>query len=272
MKTRKEIICANIISPIHYMPELVPKNKLTVVIREPEKLSPNPRCFIIYGDKILREMTTEEARFILHREDIRILRYDGNMNLSIEEEILCDRYAVNKMGQPYLFKIQTAIMVMKRMLDNGDENDPTLLVRLDAMKELASEELPSGSPMNQWISSTNNIILDLKDSEILCSDNISDGYHTFGDLYHHRAMLFASICHMCPKDIAWKSLKHNDDTMFDGMFIVGVTTPRGEATYHYNIEPYWDQFHVREIDVAPEWDGHTPGEAIGRIYDMCKTF
>lgn len=92
----------------------------------------------------------------------------------------------------------------------------------------------------------------------------SDGYHTFNELYHHRAVLFSVICNE-HHDIAWKSKKHHDGTMYDGMFIVGVDTPEGQATYHYDIDPYWNLFRVKELELAPEWDGHTPGEAIRRI-------
>jgi hypothetical protein len=53
--------------------------------------------------------------------------------------------------------------------------------------------------------------------------------------------------------------------MYDGMFIVGIDTPKGQATYHYDIDPYWDMFDVKELDKAPEWDGHTPDQAIERI-------
>lgn len=98
-------------------------------------------------------------------------------------------------------------------------------------------------------------------------DNIgefSDGYHTFNELYHHRAVLFSVICNMFPEK-AWKSKLHDTGDMFDGMFIVGIETEQGQATYHYDIEPYWDMFKVKELDKAPKWDGHTPSDAIRRI-------
>lgn len=94
--------------------------------------------------------------------------------------------------------------------------------------------------------------------------DFSDGYHTFNELYHHRAMLFSVICHTMPER-AWKSKQHHDGTMYDGMFIVGIDTPEGQATYHYDVEPYWDMFDVRELDRAPVFDGHTPDIAIRRI-------
>ena len=94
--------------------------------------------------------------------------------------------------------------------------------------------------------------------------NTSDGYHTFNELYHHRAVLFSVIVRD-HRELAWKSMRHHDGTMYDGMFIVGIETPEGQATYHYDIDPYWDMFNCKELDQAPEWDGHTPSEAIERI-------
>jgi hypothetical protein len=94
--------------------------------------------------------------------------------------------------------------------------------------------------------------------------NLSDGYHTFNELYHHRAILFSVICNSMP-DKAWKSKLHDTGDMFEGMFIVGIETPEGQATYHYDIEPYWDMFKVKELEKAPKWDGHTPQVAIDRI-------
>ena len=104
------------------------------------------------------------------------------------------------------------------------------------------------------------------------ADNIgafSDGYHTFNELYHHRAILFSVICNKF-KNLAWKSKLHSDETMYDDMFIVGINTPQGPATYHYNIEPYWDLFDCKELPKAPEWDGHTPDDAIKRIYSLIE--
>ena len=93
---------------------------------------------------------------------------------------------------------------------------------------------------------------------------VSDGFHTFDELYHHRAILFSVICNQ-NKNISWKSMKHDTGDMYEGMFIVGIETPQGQATYHYDVEPYWNMFHVNELEKAPKWDGHTPKDAIYRI-------
>lgn len=108
-----------------------------------------------------------------------------------------------------------------------------------------------------------------KDKKLIRTKDISDGYHTFGELYHHRAVLFSIICNTY-KDKAWKSKLHDDGTMFgedDEMFIVGVEAPEGQYTYHYHIEPYWDMFNVRELDYAPKYDGHKPSD-ITRLFGL----
>lgn len=100
--------------------------------------------------------------------------------------------------------------------------------------------------------------------------DLSDGYHTFNELYHHRAILFSVICSLFPER-AWKSKLHDTGDMFEGMFIVGINTDLGQATYHYKIDPYWDMFEVTELEKAPTWDGHTPAEAIARIATLHMT-
>ena len=96
-------------------------------------------------------------------------------------------------------------------------------------------------------------------------EELSDGYHTFEELYHHRAVLFSVICNSYP-DKSWKSKLHHDNTMFDNMFIVGVTTPQGDYSYHYHMK-YWDMYNVKELPNAPVWDGHKPSD-IGRLNDL----
>lgn len=100
----------------------------------------------------------------------------------------------------------------------------------------------------------------------LYKGSVSDGYHTFDELYHHRAILFSVICDLYP-ELAWKSKQHDDPNfpMYPGMFICGIETPGGQATYHYDIDPYWDIFNVKELERAPKYDGHTPEDAINRI-------
>lgn len=111
------------------------------------------------------------------------------------------------------------------------------------------------------------LVAALRRAEI--SGDTSDGYHTFNELYDHRAKLFSVIVRNYP-ELCWKSKKHHDGTMYGGMFIVGINTAEGQASYHYDIDPYWPIFDCQELDRAPEWDGHTPQQAIDRIANLGK--
>lgn len=101
--------------------------------------------------------------------------------------------------------------------------------------------------------------------EKIKTGELSDGYHTFNELYYHRAVLFSVICNS-HKDIAWKSKKHHDGTMYNGMFIVGIDTPQGQYSYHYDMN-IWSMFDVKELEYAPKWDGHKPSD-IDRLLSL----
>ena len=111
----------------------------------------------------------------------------------------------------------------------------------------------------------NKMIVDAKETG-WSSKGISDKWHTFDELYFHRMILFLSI-QLAHKDKSWKSKQHHDGTMFDDSFIVGIDTPDGQYSYHYDLE-YWDMFkEIVELDKAPEYDGHTPKD-IGRLLSL----
>lgn len=105
--------------------------------------------------------------------------------------------------------------------------------------------------------------------ENISTKNISDGYHTFGELYEHRIVLFSALCNAY-KGISWKSKKHFDDEldpMFEDSFIAGINTPEGPATYHIKLK-YWEMFDIPEIEHAPRYDGYTPDEVLRRIKSL----
>ena len=87
--------------------------------------------------------------------------------------------------------------------------------------------------------------------------DLSDGFHTFNQLYYQRMMLFAVIVRQ-NKDKAWKSFRHEDGELCfgGGWFIVGVDTPEGSYTYHYEAK-YFDLFDCDILDYGKHWDGHT---------------
>lgn len=98
---------------------------------------------------------------------------------------------------------------------------------------------------------------------------VSDGFHTFNSLYHQRLILFAALVMAFP-DKAWKSHKHHDGKVpfGGGWFIVGLNTPEGQYTYHYE-DKDWGLFQCQEIEKAPEWDGHTDKD-VTRLLSLFK--
>lgn len=119
--------------------------------------------------------------------------------------------------------------------------------------------------------SINDVIVTMKDQNILDTKKVSDKWHTFGQLYMQRTLLFSIICNQ-NKDIAWKSKKHFDeenDPMFNGDFAVGLNTPNGPACYHCKLE-HWDLFDVKEIERAPKYDGYSQEEALSRFMSIVK--
>lgn len=103
------------------------------------------------------------------------------------------------------------------------------------------------------------------------TDNISDGHHTFGELYDHRRALTAALTTAYP-DKSWRSRAHHpdDNPMFDGgYFVVGMNLPTGQISYHYKLT-HWDDFDgVPELPHAPKYDGHTPQDTVDRLLEWC---
>lgn len=95
------------------------------------------------------------------------------------------------------------------------------------------------------------------------TEDTSDGWHTFKELYHHRALLFSVIVSNY-RDLCWKSKRHHDGKLLDWNFIVGIDTPWGQASYHYGMD-YWDLFDCKVLERAPYYDGYSANESVTRI-------
>ena len=98
--------------------------------------------------------------------------------------------------------------------------------------------------------------------------DVSDGFHTFNGLYEQRMILFAALV-KAYKDKAWKSYRHEDGEYCfgGGWFIVGIDTPEGSYTYHYE-NKYWDMFDCVDLPRAKHWDGHTEADAETRLMSL----
>lgn len=104
------------------------------------------------------------------------------------------------------------------------------------------------------------------------TNNISDGYHTFEQLYSHRIELFMALCRNIQRNgdsLVWRSRMHSDGSAYDGWFILGIgVIPGTQLSYHLP-ESKWDECDFAAIlDKAPEWDGHTSDDVLERLKQL----
>lgn len=107
---------------------------------------------------------------------------------------------------------------------------------------------------------------------------ISDGYHTFGELYEHRIELWVQYCRLMVAmgttlqarayiDVeVWRSKLHSDGSSFDGWFVLGIGKDAGDQmTYHLPMK-HWERCEFAEtLERAPEFDGHTSADVLKRL-------
>lgn len=98
---------------------------------------------------------------------------------------------------------------------------------------------------------------------------ISDGYHTFEELYEFRKVYNAVLFNEWYSRGVYsvhKSKKHGDgeECFGGGWFIVMATTPDGQISNHYEMKD-WELFECEEREMADVWDGHTSQDVIDRL-------
>ena len=102
------------------------------------------------------------------------------------------------------------------------------------------------------------------------TENLSDGYHTFKELYEFRKVYNAALFNEWARQNKYethKSLRHYDNELCfgGGWFIVVAILPTGQISNHYEIKD-WDLFQIPEVDKALyEFDGHTGQDVIERL-------
>lgn len=118
--------------------------------------------------------------------------------------------------------------------------------------------------------------------------NLSDGYHTFEELYEFRKMYNAALFNEWgkennnkidytkegftdpPKYNVHKSWKHHDGELCfgGGWFIVSAMLSTGQISNHYPAED-WDLFRIPEVEKALfSFDGHTGKDVLERLKNL----
>ena len=99
---------------------------------------------------------------------------------------------------------------------------------------------------------------------------VSDGYHTFNELYEYRMLYNAALFNEFAKQELYdvhKSRKHSDGEYPFGdsnWFIVMAELPTGQISNHYEMKD-WDKFQIPEKPLANKWDGHSPRDVADRL-------
>ena len=95
---------------------------------------------------------------------------------------------------------------------------------------------------------------------------VSDGFHTFTELYEHRCLLWIAVCRLAPAGSCWRSNFHSDGTAFPGWFLLGLhSSPGRQMTYHLPIAEWQLCDFATTLHRAPEFDGHTPDDVAWRV-------
>jgi len=111
--------------------------------------------------------------------------------------------------------------------------------------------------------------------EAVNSGDISDGYHTFNELYEFRKMYNAALFNEWAAQDKYdvhKSIRHyeGEECFGGGWFIVVAILPDGQISNHYKLND-WNLFKVKSFDKALHpYDGHTGEDVLNRLANVCE--
>lgn len=107
------------------------------------------------------------------------------------------------------------------------------------------------------------IINNLIRKEQVDTNIISDGYHTFGELYAHRIELFITLARIIETRSLIEVWRFKDDKEW---FILGISKASGkQITYHLPISKWKDTEFAYTCSIRPQYDGHTSKDVIERL-------
>lgn len=145
-------------------------------------------------------------------------------------------------------------------------------VKYNDSKRALIEGFDQMEVQEDFLSTNKNLVVQGNKSMI-----VSDGYHTFDELYEHRYALFIALCKKITEfgnieaaNKIWRSKLHSDGTMYDGYFIMGIESEPGkQISYHIPLSK-WEitDFVLNTFDNAPKFDGHTANDVIDRLLEL----
>lgn len=229
-----------------------------------------------------------EDEFLMGLEMGTVIMDQGRMRYMhrvVQPLTQAERDAIWNMDTYVLTSAEVVERFGNQQTEHMDKMQPGETSPLEMIRRMKQQLQESGIDVHEHFSDKENRnIQDLKTQELIRNaKDISDGYHTFGQLYETRAVLNIALFKVVQKRAetewflinttfegfrspTWRSKLHSDGTMFDGMFILGLGTRPGEQiTFHYHLDKWDDCDFAKTLDNAPEFDGHTPEQALERI-------
>lgn len=213
---------------------------------------PNAKCIIFPKGKTTWEGFVPPCEF--KDGDIVISTFGDIHLLSTEDSSYCS-YRERWRGLPKFDETITTGIKVDRLATEEEKQE-----LFDAIK----------SNGYKWNEETKTLekLEDIEDK-----GNISDGYHTFNELYEYRLLYNASMFNELAKQGLYdvhKSKLHSDGTIPFGdenWFIVQAELPTGQISNHYEMKD-WDLFQVPIKEKANQYDGHTPQDVAKRLRDF----
>ena len=102
------------------------------------------------------------------------------------------------------------------------------------------------------------------------SGKVSDGYHSFDDLYDHRNMLWLYIVNS-NLEAAFKTKLDDKGESLPGWFIAGINTDAGQITYHLP-KHLWNKYLAEVVSSNKDYDGHTSADVLHRLEQLAVPF
>ncbi len=105
--------------------------------------------------------------------------------------------------------------------------------------------------------------------ESINTSEISDGYHTFGELYEFRSLLFIAVLQAYPQ-YAWRALRNSDGEKWEGWFLAGIFPEEGKQITFHLPDKFWKALSevAETYDVNPYFDGHASEEVMDRLSQL----
>lgn len=156
------------------------------------------------------------------------------------------------------------------------ESTPDIEIHADLIRDLHASLILAQKRLEPSLT-RNAIQKSIERAETALSDpgSISDGYHTFDELYETRHALWIALCRFEAEFFShsgaevWRSMNHSDGTVMDGWFLLGIAVEAGEQmTFHLPMRLWGECDFARTLTRAPLFDGHTSADVLERIRSL----